>query len=133
MKLGVQAAIREQIVIDVMLNYVNDDRKSDNKIFSLRDVKQRVNLYESDIEVALSDLREMRVIEVAPGYSQTSDPYYQFTKSWLENRTTKISTAWIPGQGWWKQRSLGNYRSEKGAVMWYGGHPNLHCKHYKIT
>lgn len=125
MNLGTQARIREIIIIEVMQEYVNE--KKDSDIFCLSDVKRRVNLYEQDVEVAIRDLREMGVIEVASGYAQTSTPYYQF----VEGATPKPSTKWIPGQGWWQQRDSRN--GKDGWIMWYGGHPNLHCKYYHMT
>ena len=129
LEFGAQAGIRERIIIDVMLRYTYEHK--DSPIFGLSDVKCRVNLFEQDIEVAIRDLKAMGVIEVAPGYSQTSDPRYQFTKDYmLAGSPQKISTAWIPGQGYWQQRCAGH---RKGTVMCYGGHPNLHGKHYKMT
>ena len=124
-ELGTQAAIRERIVVEEMTEYL---KTKESNIFCLTDVKRRVNLFDNHIEVAIQDLCTMGAIEVAPGYNQTSTPYYQFT----ENPELRISTQWIPGQGYWQQRGAGGHR-EKGTVMWYGGHPRLHCKHYKIT
>ena len=133
--LGRQAAIRERIVIEAIFNYVNNERESNNKIFSLREIKCRVNLYSQQIEVAIGDLRTQGVIEVAPAYRTTDDPMFQFTESYLANgdAVLKISTAWIPGQGWKDQR--GNYSKPDpmGWVQWCGEHPNLQYKHYKIT
>ena len=135
MKLGNQSAIRERIVIEAMLDYVNHERNSDDKIFSLREVKRRVNLYDQQIEVAISDLRTQGVLEVAPAYRGTDDPMFQFTEQYLAkgNAVLKISTAWMPGQGWRKQR--GNYSKPDpmGWVQWCGEHRNLQYKHYNMT
>ena len=122
-ELGTQAAIRERIVVEEMTEYL---KTKESKIFCLTDVKRRVNLFENHIEVAIQDLCTMGAIEVAPGYNQTSTPYYQFT----EDPELRISTQWIPGQGYWQQRGAGGHRE---TVMWYGGHPRLHCKNYKMT
>ena len=135
MKLGNQAAIRERIVIEAILDYVNNERKSDDKIFSLREVKYRVNLYDQQIEVALGDLRTQGVIEVHPAYTQTDTPMFQFTEQYLENgdAVLKISTAWIPGQGWRKQRGDYSKPDPEGWVQYCGENSNLLYKHYKIT
>ena len=135
MKLGNQAAIRERIVIEAILDYVNNERNSDDKIFSLREVKRRVNLYDQQIEVALGDLRTQGVIEVAPAYTQTDTPMFQFTEQYLEKgeAVLKISTQWMPGQGWHKQRGDYSKPDPMGWVQWCGEHRNLQFKHYNMT
>ena len=113
MLLGRQAAIREKIVIDVLEDYLEG---KESQIFCLWDAKRLVNLYEQDVEVAIRDLKTQGIIEVAPGYTSTSSPYYQF----IEGATPKISTGWIVGQDFWQQRN------HNGTVLWNG-------RDYKIT
>ena len=135
MRFGNQAGIRERIVIEAMLDYVNNERKSEDKIFSLREVKRRVNLYDQQIEVAISDLRTQGVLEVAPAYRTTDDPMFQFTEQYLANgeAVLKISTRWIPGNGWRYQRGDYSKPDPLGWVQWCGEHRNLQYKHYKMT
>ena len=118
-----------------MLNYVNNETKSDNNIFSLREVKRRVNLYDQQIEVAISDLRTQGVLEVAPAYRATDDPMFQFTEQYLAKgeAVLKISTRWIPGNGWREQRGDYSKPDPLGWVQWCGEHSHLQYKHYNMT
>ena len=112
-ELGTQAAIRERIVVEQMTEYL---KTKESNIFCLTDVKRRVNLFENHIEVAIQDLCTMGAIEVAPGYNQTSTPYYQFT----EDPELRISTAVDPrarllateGRG-------GSPRKRHSDVVWW--------------
>lgn len=74
--LGKQAADREKIVIRRLKEYV-EGKESD--IFNVGDAKRLCSEFHSDaIEVAFSDIRRARLIEVAPGYQNASPRYYRF-------------------------------------------------------
>ena len=76
--LGKQASEREQIVLDRLKEYVGT---KESPIFHLGDAKRLCSeFYEGEIEVAFDDIRRVRLIEVAPGYQNTSPRYYQFPK-----------------------------------------------------
>ena len=88
--LGVQAAEREQIILDRLKEYADNMESS---IFHVGDAKRLCpEFYEDQVEIAFDDLKTAQLFEVAPGYSMTSPRYYQFVEH--SEYPKKCNAAW---------------------------------------